>query len=139
MRPGTAAGPQERGRPHGHRWSVAFTGAPSGPGRAARAATVVAAVPVGPPPLPPSLDDLESVDRLLTTLRKLLKVAAPPGKPYHTLFDLARYLEIQAKLREANLLAERLISQVERSRNQKDLLWHLMVAQRNDEINRKRR
>ena len=35
--------------------------------------------------------------------------------------------------------AERLLSQVERSRNNKDLLWHLMVARRNEEVNKKRR
>ena len=34
---------------------------------------------------------------------------------------------------------KRLISQIERSRNNKDFLWHVMIAQRTDELNRKRR
>jgi hypothetical protein len=116
------------------RWSVSVQS-----NGATAPTTVVAAVPVGPPPLPPSLDDLETVEQHVAMLRTLLKISAPAGKPYHTLFDQPRFQAIQAKLREANLLAERLVNQVERSRNQKDLLWHLMVAQRNDEINRKRR
>jgi hypothetical protein len=100
---------------------------------------VAVAVAVGPPPLPPSLDDLASLDQQISTLKRLLRTPAVAGKPFHTQFDIQRFQLLQAKLKEAGLLAERLISQVERSRNQKEMLWHLMVAQRTDELNRKRR
>ncbi|MFO0911140.1 MAG: hypothetical protein U0794_22840 [Isosphaeraceae bacterium] len=112
------------------RWSVPTAPAP---------AAVAVVTPVGPPPLPPSIDDLLVVDDQIAMLRRLLRLMPENGKPYHTLFDLQRFQVIQAKLKEANLLADRLVAQVERSRTQKDLMWHLMVAQRNDEMNRRRR
>jgi hypothetical protein len=99
----------------------------------------VVAVAVGPPLAPPSLDDLAAVETYAGTLRRLLHTPTVDGKPFHAAFDESRFQLIQAKLREAQLLAERLLSQVERSKNNKDLLWHLMVAKRTDELNRKRR
>lgn len=116
------------------RWS-----APEPPPRAPRPAAVAVAVAVGPPPLPPSLDDLEAVDRHIATIRRLIQTPAATGQPFHALFDDPRYQALHAKLREAGLLAERFLSQVERSRANKELLWHLMVARKNDEIHRKRR
>jgi hypothetical protein len=113
------------------RWS-AWAAAGAGP-------RPVVARPVGPPLPPPTLDDIETADRQVEMLRSLLRTPAGQGKPFHSLFDLPRFQALQAKLREAALLAERLVNQVERSRNQKDLLWHLMVAQRNDEIQRNKR
>jgi chromosome segregation ATPase len=101
--------------------------------------TAVVAVPVGPPALPPTLDDLTAVEGHVDLLRRLLHTPVEPGKPFHAVFDTPRFQAVRAKLREASLLAERLVSQVERSRTQKDLLWHLMVAQRTDEIHRHRR
>lgn len=100
---------------------------------------VVVAVPVGPPPLPPTLDDLDTADRYIAALRRLVQTPIPQGKAFHTLFDDPRYQALSAKLREAGQLAERLIGQVERSRTNKELLWHLMVARKSDEIQRKRR
>ena len=97
------------------------------------------AVPVGPPPLPPSLDDIDAIDRLIETVRRLIQTPVVIGKPFHVLFDDQRFQTLQAKLREAGMLADRLISQVERSKTNKELLWHLMVARKNDEMQRKRR
>jgi hypothetical protein len=97
------------------------------------------AVPVGPPPLPPSLEDLEAVERYVETVRRLVQTPHRDGKPFHTLFDDQRIQVVNTKLREANLLAERLIRELERSRDNKELLWHLMVARKNEEIHRKRR
>ncbi len=91
------------------------------------------------PQTPPSADDLAAAERQVEMLRKLIRIPAVPGRPLHTLFDEARYVTLQSRLREASLLAERLFSQVERSRSSKDLLWHLMVAQRTEEINRNKR
>ena len=102
-------------------------------------AAAVVVVPVGPPPLPPALDDLTAIDHEIAVLRRLVHTPMVPGKPFHTQFDLPRFQLLHAKLKEAGLLAERLISQVERSKNQKEMLWHLMVAQRTDELSRKRR
>lgn len=99
----------------------------------------VVAVPVGPPPLPPSLDEIALVDQYIEALKGLLKTPLVNGKPFHVLFDAGRFQALQAKFREAALLADRLVSNVERSRTQKELLWHLMVAQRTDELNRKKR
>lgn len=118
------------------RWSTPEP-APQAPQPAVVAVTV--AVAVGPPPLPPSLDDLEAVDHHIATIRRLIQTPAVAGQPFHTLFDDPRYQALHAKLREAGLLAERFLSQVERSRANKELLWHLMVARKNDEIHRKRR
>lgn len=99
----------------------------------------VVAVPVGPPPLPPSLDDLAAVERHAELLRALLHTPLVAGKPFHSLFDSDRFQALQARLRESSLLADRLINNVERSKNQKEMMWHLMVAQRTDELQRKRR
>ena len=88
---------------------------------------------------PPLAEDLATAERQVEMLRKLIRLPAPPGRPLHTLFDDARYVTLQSRLREASLLAERLFSKVERSRSSKDLLWHLMVAQRTEEINRNKR
>lgn len=99
----------------------------------------VVAVPIGPPPLPPSLDDLAAIERHTELLRALLHTPVVTGKPFFTLFDADRFQALQAKLRESALLADRLINNVERSKSQKELMWHLMVAQRTDELNRKRR
>lgn len=91
------------------------------------------------PTLPPSLDDLATAERQVLMLRRLLRIVPGPGKGYHSLFDPRRFQLIQSRLKEAGLLADRFLSQVERSKNQKDLLWHLMVAQRSAEVNRRRR
>jgi hypothetical protein len=96
------------------------------------------AAPVGPPPLPPSLDDLAIAHTQVAMLRRLLRSTPAPGQGYHTLFDLERFRAIQAKLKEATLLAECFTNQVERSKNQKDLLWHLMLAQRCLDLRRRR-
>jgi hypothetical protein len=93
----------------------------------------------GRPPLPPTLDDLESLNLLIGILRRLLRTPIPAGEPYHVAFDRDRYQTLQAKHREASLLAEKLFGQVERSRIQKELSWHLMMARRIDEVNRRRR
>ena len=115
------------------RWSISIR-------METRAAVHVAvAVPVGPPPLPPSLDDLSTVDDLIAVLRALLATPSQRDQSFHTLFDAERFLALKAKLREAALLSDRLTTQVERSRTQKDLLWHLMLARRSDEVHRKRR
>jgi hypothetical protein len=104
-----------------------------------KAAVAAAAVPIGPPPLPPTANDLEAVNQYVEALRRLLRTPVLLGKPYHAGFDAARFQVLQAKLREAAVLAEKLLGQVERSRSQKDLQWHLMVARRNDEVNRGKR
>jgi hypothetical protein len=96
------------------------------------------AVPVGPPPLPPSIDDLATADAQVAMLRRLLRHTPAPGQGYHTLFDLERFRAIRSKLQEAALLADRLIKLFERSKGQKDLLWHLMLAQRSEELHRRR-
>jgi hypothetical protein len=54
------------------------------------------------------------------------------------LFDFERFRALQSKLKEAALLAERLTNQFERSKDQKDLLWHLMLAQRCRDLRRHR-
>ena len=91
------------------------------------------------PQAPPLAEDLSTAERQVEMLRRLIRLQAPPGRPLHALFDEARYVTLQSRLREASLLAERLFSQVERSRSSKDLLWHLMVAKRTEEINRNKR
>lgn len=100
---------------------------------------VAVAVAVGPDPLPPTLDDLDAVDRLIESVRRLGQTPVVVGKPFHALFDDKRFQALQTKLREASLLADRLISQVERSKTNKELLWHLMVARKNDELQRNKR
>ena len=85
---------------------------------AAVVVAVAVAVPIGPPSMPPALDDLDAVDDLVTTLRRLLSTPVVVGKPFHALFDDPRLQALQAKLREALLLIERFNSQVERSRTQ---------------------
>jgi hypothetical protein len=97
------------------------------------------APPAGRPPLPPTLDDIEGLDLLISILRRLLRTPIPAGEPYHVAFDGDRYQTLQAKHRAASLLAEKLFGQVDRSRIQKDLSWHLMLARRLDEVNRRRR
>jgi hypothetical protein len=104
-----------------------------------KAGVAAVAVPIGPPPLPPTANDLEAINQYVEALRRLLRTPVLLGKPYHAGFDAARFQVLQAKLREAAILAEKLLGQVERSRSQKDLQWHLMVARRNDEVNRGRR
>ena len=103
------------------------------------AVAVAVAVAVGPDPLPPTLDDLDAVDRLIESVRRLGQTPVVVGKPFHALFDDKRFQALQTKLREASLLADRLISQVERSKTNKELLWHLMVARKNDELQRNKR
>jgi len=103
------------------------------------AVAVAVAVAVGPAPLPPSLEDLAAVERHTAMLRGLTRTPLVEGKPFYTLFDQERFQALQARLREAALIADRLINNVERSRTQKELMWHLMVARRTDELNRKRR
>jgi hypothetical protein len=103
------------------------------------AIAVAVAVPIGPPAAPPALDDLDAVDFLIVTLRRLLHTPVVVGKPFHSLFDDPRLQALQAKLREAHMLIERFNSQVERSRASKEMLWHLMVARKTDEIQRKRK
>jgi hypothetical protein len=116
------------------RWSLP---APELSTASAQPAAVMVAT--GPLPLPPSFGDLTAVEQYVEMIRGLLRTPLAAGKPYHTHFDQARLEVLQSKLCEAQLLADRLLSRVERSRNTKDLMWHLMVAQRTDELNRKRR
>lgn len=98
----------------------------------------VRAVPAGAPALPPSLGDIAAVESLLEAIRSMLSIPVN-GQPYHTLFDDARFKRIQVRLRELTQTAERLISHVDRSRTNRDMGWHLMVAKRSDEIQRQRR
>ena len=107
------------------RWSI-----PSGPRPVA--------APVGPPPPVPSLDDLTIAETQVAMLRRLLRSTPAPGQEYHTLFDFERFRALQSKLKEAALLAERFTNQFERSKDQKDLLWHLMLAQRCRDLRRHR-
>jgi hypothetical protein len=100
---------------------------------------VAVAVPVGPPPQPPSLDDLGAAAALARSLQGLLRTPVAVGTPFHSLFDPTRLHALEAELREVVLLADRLLKQVDRSRTNKELLWHLMVARRNDEVRRQRR
>lgn len=102
------------------------------------APTPVTAVPVGPPPLPPTIDDLDTVDRYFDLVHGFAQLQPPQGKPLHTLFDERRFQVFQARLREAGQLAERLLSQYERSRTNKEFLWHLMVAKKSDEVRKKK-
>ena len=91
------------------------------------------------PQAPPTAADVAVADRQVEMLRKLIRTPTTPGRPLHTHFDETRYVALQSRLRESALLADRLFNQVERSRSSKDLLWHLMVAQRTEEINRNKR
>ena len=91
------------------------------------------------PQAPPTADDLAVADRQVEMLRMLIRRPTTPGRPLHTHFDETRYAALQSRLRESALLADRLFNQVERSRSSKDLLWHLMVAQRTEELNRNKR
>ncbi len=91
------------------------------------------------PQSPPTAEDLSAADQQVEMLRKLIRTLTTPDRPLHTLFDESRLLALQSRLRESALLAERLFNQIERSRSSKDLLWHLMVAQRTEELNRTKR
>jgi hypothetical protein len=88
---------------------------------------------------PPSSDDLATVDRQIAMLHSLIQTPTIDGRPLHAHFDEARFQILQAKLREAAILADRLVAQVKRSRSTKDMLWHLMVAHRTDELRRDKR
>ena len=98
----------------------------------------VRAVDGGAPALPPSLGDIAAVESLTDAIRSMLSIPVN-GQPYHTRFDDARFKLIQTRLRELTQMAERLISHVDRSRTNRDMGWHLMVAKRSDEIQRQRR
>ena len=91
------------------------------------------------PQAPPTVGDLAAAEQNVEMLRNLIRTPATPGRPLHMLFDESRLLALQSRLRESALLAERLFNQLERSRSSKDLLWHLMVAQRTEEMNRTKR
>jgi hypothetical protein len=97
---------------------------------------VVRATPVMDPP---SADDLATVDGQIAMLHALIQTPAVDGRPLHAQFDEARFQILQAKLREASILADRLLAQVNRSKSSKDMLWHLMVAHRTDELRRDKR
>ena len=88
---------------------------------------------------PPSADDLATVDRQIAMLHALIQTPTVDGRPLHAHFHEARFQALQAKLREAAVLADRLLAQVKRSKSSKDMLWHLMVAHRTDELRRDKR
>jgi hypothetical protein len=88
---------------------------------------------------PPTADDLATVDRYLAMLNALIQTPTVDGRPLHTHFDTARFQSLQTKLREAAIVADRLLAQVNRSKSTKDMLWHLMVAHRTDELRRDKR
>lgn len=115
------------------RWSVPT---PLREAQNAASITVVQATVVLEPPSP---DDLATVDRQIAMLHALIQTPTVDGRPLHAHFDEARFQILQAKLREASILADRLLSQVKRSKSSKDMLWHLMVAHRTDELRRDKR
>ncbi|MFO0950071.1 MAG: hypothetical protein U0835_02755 [Isosphaeraceae bacterium] len=130
---GAGRGPRARPRRPRDRPPVRFAdlerwSAVPSPPPAAAAVVVVQAVPRPAAASAPSLEDLEAVRGAADVAGGGCCAWPAQGVPSARKFDLARFQTLQAKLREATLLGERLVSQFDRSRNQKDLLWHLMVA-----------
>jgi hypothetical protein len=89
--------------------------------------------------LGPSPADVALVDRIIGSIKRLNGLPDVDGRPFHTRVDEQRLEAFQSRLREMVMLAERLTARVRRSRDNKSLLWHLMLAQRSEDVRRKPR
>jgi hypothetical protein len=121
------------------RWSDPALARLSGSGRRVTAPVSLVAVLTDDGAPGPAPDDVTLAERLVTALKRLNSLPDVRGRPFHTEVDEPRLEALIARLREASALAERVTARVKRSRDNKSLIWHMMLAQRTADVRKKRR